>query len=339
MINSLKIKNFGLIDNIEWDDLGKINVVIGPNSTGKTFLLKAMYTSIKTLEIFGKGNENRSESEILSDRLYWTYQTERIGNLVRKGAADSLECSIEYDNKLFSYRFGKDTSKNINHITNRNNPIEDKSIFIPAKEVLTIQRNLLLLSETRTFGFDQTYYDLAMALNHPKTKGKSSKEVSKSRKILEDLIDGKIDIDSKSNQWVFKKGNEKYTLGVTAEGIKKIAIIDYLLGNRYLTKNSIMFFDEPEAGLHPHAIIKLLEIIQLLASYGIQVFIATHSYFVIKKLCLIAQQKNIDIPLLSLSPDEYTKTNLKEGMPENEIVTESVDLYKQRITETFGGWK
>ncbi len=339
MINNLEIKNFGLIKSIEWENLGKINVIIGPNSTGKTFLLKAIYTSIKTLEEFRKGNDKRSESEILSDRLYWTYQTEKIGNLVKKGSEGNLKFSIQHDEKLFSYQFGKDTSKNISHITNRCERLEDQSIFIPAKEVLSIQKNLIMLSETKTFGFDQTYYDLALALNHPKTKGKSSINIAESRKILKDLIDGNIDVDNKSNQWIFKKGNEKYSLGVTAEGVKKIAIIDYLLGNRYLGKNSIVFFDEPEASLHPHAITKLLEIIKLLADYGIQIFIATHSYFVIKKLCLIAQREKFDIPLLSLSKNNHRINNLKEGMPENEIINEAVSLYESEIINNLGDWE
>jgi len=41
---------------------------------------------------------------------------------------------------------------------------------------------------------------------------------------------------------------------VTAEGIKKIAILDTLLGNRYLDTSSIVFIDEPEAALHPQAV-------------------------------------------------------------------------------------
>ena len=47
MISSVKLKNFGPLKNIEWNDLGKINIIIGPNGTGKTFLLKSIYTAVK----------------------------------------------------------------------------------------------------------------------------------------------------------------------------------------------------------------------------------------------------------------------------------------------------
>ena len=50
-----------------------------------------------------------------------------------------------------------------------------------------------------------------------------------------------------------------------------------LIGNHFLTKDSIVFIDEPESGLHPGLLIELLDIIGLLASYGMQFFIASHS--------------------------------------------------------------
>ena len=62
-----------------------------------------------------------------------------------------------------------------------------------------------------------------------------------------------------------KKGNQKFPIGVTSEGIKKIAILDTLLGNRYLDANSIVFIDEPESALHPVAVSDLLDIIAVLA--------------------------------------------------------------------------
>jgi len=50
--------------------------------------------------------------------------------------------------------------------------------------------------------------------------------------------------------------------------------------------NSIVYFDEPEAALHPSAISALLDIVAILAERGIQFFLASHSYFVVKKLYL-----------------------------------------------------
>ena len=74
MLKSVEISSFGPIDKAECNDLGRINLFIGHNGSGKTFLLKALYSALRTVEIYRRGKEQRSEKEILSDKLYWTFQ-------------------------------------------------------------------------------------------------------------------------------------------------------------------------------------------------------------------------------------------------------------------------
>jgi predicted ATPase len=149
------------------------------------------------------------------------------------------------------------------------------------------------------------------------------------------MLDGKIEYDEAGNRWQFKKGNQKFSIGVTAEGIKKIAILDTLLGNRYLSPESVVFIDEPESALHPVAISQLLDIIAILASNGIQFFIASHSYFVIKKLFLIAQEQEMSIPVLSSVDGVWQQDDLKNGMPDNPIIDESIRLYREEVSQVL----
>ncbi len=145
------------------------------------------------------------------------------------------------------------------------------------------------------------------------------------------MFGGKVEYDDASSRWQFRTGNQKFPIGVTAEGIKKIAILDTLLGNRYLDKNSVIFMDEPESALHPKAISQLLDIIAKLAEEGIQFFLASHSYFVIKKLYLLAQEKGLSIPTISLFSEVWQAENLTDGMPNNPIIDESIRLYKEEV--------
>lgn len=291
---------------------------------------------MRTIEEYKRGDDRRSESEILSEKLYWTFQTEKIGDLVSKSATDSLSCEITYNGKEFNYRFGKDTTKNIFNITNLTSPRESNSIFLPSKEVLSIYHLILESREKdKLFGFDDTYLDLVRALAIPRTRGKNYAEFADSRRALEAILDGKVEYDESTRRWQFRKGNQKFAIGVTAEGIKKIAILDSLLANRYLDTESIIFIDEPESALHPAAIFKLLDIIYVLAESGIQFFLASHSYFVIKKLYLIARQKNISIPFISLnnSPNKAPQyDDLINGMPDNSIIDESIRLYQEEVS-------
>ena len=50
MIQKITIKNLGTIDNMSFDKFQNMNLIIGENGTGKTFLLKVLYTAMKTVE-------------------------------------------------------------------------------------------------------------------------------------------------------------------------------------------------------------------------------------------------------------------------------------------------
>ncbi|MDD2728233.1 ATP-binding protein [Malikia sp.] len=332
MINQIKLDNFGPLNGVNWSALGKINLVIGSNGSGKTFLLKSIYSSLRTLEDYKRGDEQRSASEILWEKLYWTFQAEKIGDLVSKGADAPLSSALTIEKEVFSYSFGKDTSKQISSLENLVPPRASNSIFLPAKEVLSLHQIILKSREQdKVFGFDDTYFDLAKALRISTSKGRNYDEFAKSRRQLEDILGGVVEYDEASGRWLFVRGRHKFPIGVTAEGIKKIAILDTLLGNRYLDTNSVVLIDEPESALHPTAISQLLDIVAMLAERGIQFFMASHSYFVVKKLYLIAQERGWSIPVISATGSDWACDDLKNGMPDNPIIAESIRLYQQEV--------
>jgi AAA15 family ATPase/GTPase len=342
MIANVQLQNFGPLEELRWSGLSSINLVIGGNGAGKTMLLKALYSAVRTLEEYKRGAENRSASEVLVDKLYWTFQQDKIGSLVTKGAEGPLRCTVSFQDADhgaadFMYEFGKSTTKQINVIENHVRPRRENSIFLPAKEVLSLHQVILTSRERdRAFGFDDTYVDLARALQLPRTKGMNFKGFSASRRKLEAMFGGRVSYNAASQRWEFQKGKQSFQIGVTSEGTKKIGILDTLLGNRYLGPGSIVFFDEPESALHPEAISALLDIIELMAESGVQIILASHSYFVIKKLCLIAQQKQRSIPVLSLAADGMHTGDLKDGMPDNPIIDESIRLYEQAVDLALG---
>ncbi len=336
-IEKLELHSYGLIDEFFCDKFSNINLIIGKNGTGKTYLLKAMYTAIKTLEEFKRGDDNRTTSDILCEKLRWTFQTEKLGDIVMKSSQNPLTFSLNIDNKTFNYQFSKDAAAKIINLKNDIGNKEGNSIFIPAKEVLSLFNIILRSRELdKAFGFDDTYYDLVRALRIAPKRGKNYSAFATSRNMLKELIDGKIDFDDDSGKWYYKKGNVKFSIGITSEGIKKISILDRLLANGYLDNSSILFIDEIESALHPSAISKFLDIIDIIANeMGIQVFIASHSYFVIKKLYLIARKRNCPVTCISLDENETKISDMCEGMPENSIIDESIRLYEEEIDEVL----
>ena len=84
MIESASLTNYGPITSLNVNNLGHINLLIGPNRSGKTFFLKALYSALRTIELYRRGKNIENDKEILFRKLYWTFQTDKIGNIVRR---------------------------------------------------------------------------------------------------------------------------------------------------------------------------------------------------------------------------------------------------------------
>lgn len=334
MIKAVELKNFGPIEKLNLKNLGRINLFIGPNRSGKTILLKALYCAQRTIEITDRGKNKMSDKDTLANKLYWAFQVDKIGNMVRRPESGPLSFAMKEKNgSEFSYSFGADTEKKIVRIENKCKPRDTNSVFIPAKEVLSLLDVIKNNREVRMeFGFDETYYDLAAALTPP-TQGKVAQVFNDVRGKLEAAIDGKVIYSKEKKLWQYVQGKNTFDINATSEGTKKIAIFDTLIANHFLSRDSIVFIDEPESGLHPGLLIELLDIIAMLAEYGMQFFIASHSYFVIKKLYLLAQKSGMSIPVVSFNKNgEVNEGNMKNGMPENAIIDESVKLYEEGLS-------
>ena len=130
MLDGIRLENFGPIPHLEWMGLGPINLLIGGNGSGKTFLLKILYSAMRTIEEYKRGDDRRTEAEILAEKLYWTFQPDKIGDLVTKGAV-SLSCAVRFNDGDFSYSFGRDTTKQITSLENGIPPRSSNSIFCP----------------------------------------------------------------------------------------------------------------------------------------------------------------------------------------------------------------
>ncbi|MCK6604155.1 MAG: ATP-binding protein [Ignavibacteriaceae bacterium] len=331
MIQSIKLRNCGPIKSIDWDQLGDINVIIGENSSGKTLLLKALYALVKSLEDYQRGDDSKTYKEVINEKLKWTFQLDRLGNLVTKGEKEKFKLEIDIDDRQALISFGANADKGVGEVLENVKRRDNNSVFIPAKEVISLA-NVIKSSRgiEKQFGFDDTYYDLILALEKNPTQGKIAQNFLSAFKDLKTITKG--DIDYFEGKWSYKNGNEKFNIYLVAEGYKKIAILERLIRNRTLNKGSILFVDEPEVFLHPQAEIKFVEMLHKLSCQGIQIFIATHSYFVIKKLILLSKINNSSIPIISLGLEsQISYDNLRTGFPDNSIIDVAISLYDEEV--------
>lgn len=332
MIKSVSINNLGAISELNVDNLGNINLIIGPNQSGKTFLLKALFAALKTVETYKRGKENRTDKDILSDKLYWTFQSSKLGDIVKKGEKSMSFTMLSDSDEVFTYSFGSSTTKQANIDTNTFAQRSSNSVFIPAKEIISIKDIILEAKEDNRFGFEEPYSDLAKALNRTQ-KGRNFKSFADARLNVSEMVGGRLEYNEDNKEWQFRDNNRRiFDIATTSEGVKKLSILDLLLGNHYLDNQSIILIDEVEANLHPSLIARLFDTILMLAQSGVQFFIASHSYFVIKRLYIMAHRNEMSIPVLSFDKGECMIGNLQKEMPKNPIVEESINLYKDEIS-------
>jgi len=349
MIQNITIENFLNFKQFKAPRLAGINLLIGDNDTGKTGLLKLLYAVSKTWEIYSRRHShgNPSFKKVLSEKIFDTFQPRsknKIGEFVTKGTKEKLKAEVTYQtnkvHQIISFKFGETTKKMINNCTDNIAMIGDNNvIFIPAKEVLTAYRAIKFTREQHYLaGFDDTYLDLIRMLEVPTLDSDQIGQLNGINQQLEALLGGEI--YQTDEDFLFKRGAQEFTMAMTAEGIKKMGIFSTLIRNRQLNVNTILFLDEPETALHPRAIRHLSEIIVSLAAMGIQIFLTSHNYFIIKQLSICARRENTSIFCFSLLNEQtHIETHfvdLKESMPSNSIVDEALDMFDQDVALDLG---
>lgn len=287
------------------------------------------------MEEYKRGDDIKTINEVLAEKLRWTFQVDKLGDMVTRSSNESLIFEMKLGTDQIGYQFSSSATSKVVTATAPSGKRETNSIFIPAKEVLSLYSIILKSREVdKSFGFDDTYYDLVKALRISPKKGKNYTAFSNSRKLLNSVIDGKVEYDETSGKWFYKNNrSQKFSIGATSEGVKKISIMDRLLSNGYLDNQSIIFIDEIESALHPTAICQFLDMVAKIATdMDLQFFISSHSYFVIKKLALIAKTNPGLVTCISLSKDKKPAVHdLSEGMPDNSIIDASIALYEEEV--------
>ncbi len=308
-IKAISIENFTVFksENLEFSD--GLNIVVGENGTGKSHLLKLLYALLVSINRIDYVSINRlprsglerfeKEMDIISSisntvdtSLMAFFKPEALDNLI---SYDKNQCDIHInlDTCQIGFHIIKSDSSDYPpeyahvDIDERNlatDFFEKSCVFIPAKEMLSFYEGFVPLYENRETSFDEIYYNLAKALSLPTLKNIQSYPVENQLLTkLEETLEGKILLE-RGRFYLASKNEHKTEIALVAEGLRKIATIAQLIANGSLTKNSILFWDEPEANLNPKLIKKMAEVLVELSRAGMQLFIATHSLFLVKEI-------------------------------------------------------
>ena len=101
---------------------------------------------------------------------------------------------------------------------------------------------------------------------------------------IQQIIDGNIIYDNQKRDFIYSKGQKNISIKNTASGIKSFGILQLLLLNGVLNKNSILILDEPENHLHPIWQLRYAKLLVIFEKNGITTLIASHSPYMIEAL-------------------------------------------------------
>ena len=131
---------------------------------------------------------------------------------------------------------------------------------------------------------------------------------------------GSIELNP-SGQFYLKLSSGNMEMHLVAEGLRKLATVARLIATGSLLDKGYLFWDEPEANLNPKIAKTVAKTILQIAASGIQVFIATHSLFLLRELHIHQQgdYKTLDTRCfgLHLGPDGVV--NVQQGSTMDDI--------------------
>ncbi|MEQ1590559.1 MAG: AAA family ATPase [Gallionella sp.] len=335
-LTALKLENFTAFEKLEVNFSPGINVLIGTNGTGKTHLLKLLYSSCSITE---------DSEATLSTKLIRNFRPfeDRIGRLIRRtGKSSTAKIAITREGGLkFSASFTNHTKDKLKiNIVNRSAWLASKviTVFIPVKEMLAHAPGFRSLYAKREVSFEGVYADIVDLAYLPKLSGPIDKDRTRLLNALQKAIEGKVVAKGEHFFLKNKQGDLEFTL--LAEGMRKLALIWLLIQNGTLLSGTILFWDEPEANLNPSLMGEVVEVILELQRLGVQVFLTTHNYVLLKEFDL-RKKKGDEIRYVSLfrensgavlanSSDDYS------GIDPNAIAGTFSDLYDRELKRSLG---
>jgi len=309
LIEKVSVKHFTVINEEIIMFAEGLNVVIGENGVGKSHILKLVYALVSVLhqsKIASLSPNKQSLQKMIAQKLLNVFKPDSLGRLVRRGTGrQRCEIKILFTNSQnnLSFDFSSASKTDVNITKMPTSFLEDAPIFFPTREVLSIFPGFADLYRNRHIEFDETYYDLCLALEATPLRGRRFGDIKPLLTPLETIIGGTIRVDNgRFYLAIYGKGNMEISL--VAEGIRKIAMLAYLITNGALKNKGTLFWDEPETNLNPKLIKQVAQSLVALAKSEIQIFIASHSLFLLREIEIILSKTKVSQRYIVLSSDE-----------------------------------
>lgn len=310
MLESLVLKNFTVFPDAHFKFGKHLNVFVGENGAGKTHVLKVAYcvlaVSARGAKESSNGNPTKAYlQKALADKLRGVFRPDEIGRLVRRqpgrGRAE-VKCGFDL--------VGQELAFSLNSTSKTEVALEElpmtwsqfMPVYLPTRELLTIAPGFVSLYDSAYLPFEETWRDTALLLQGFLVKGPRESTIRDLLKLLEGAMGGRVETDA-AGRFYLRTPSGNIEMHLVAEGLRKLAMLARLIATGSLVGEFVdirqtsifghptLFWDEPEANLNPRTIKAIARTILQLCQRGTQVFIATHSLFLLRELYILQQNE------------------------------------------------
>ena len=294
----LEIKNIGPIHEANIN-LGKLNIIGGANSTGKSTSSRLLYCFLFSASKEGKNyydgmvgaeksqmgdssssqiNQNEKYMEVMleifqSEFDYSPVDNEYgIGTASFKGEADENNNDFDWTLYVGHDESGTELRQKLDDPLFLGNVVYMDSIS--PLEVMRLEDNMKMPHHFKAL-FDKFRYKSERDVDEDLNSKFSSK--------ITDLIHGRFeymedDLDYNGEGFKFERDNVSFSMKTSSSGLKQIGSIQMLINNNQLARNDFLIIDEPEVNLHPEWQVRLAELLVILVhDLNVTVYVNSHS--------------------------------------------------------------
>jgi predicted ATPase len=327
---SLRLENFTAFRDASFDFTPGVNAFVGENGTGKTHVMKALYAMQLT-----QSRVSRSINSTLEE----LFQTKNGADIVRLGI----------DNSVVTYADGFYADDEWSYAIQRGGPAwlavdkrtskTERPVFIPAIDMMGHTKGFTEAYEEIRLDFDLTCRDVVNLLRLERRTGKIEASSNEHLdKPLTRLLNGEIERDTEGRFYLaLERG--RLPMPMVAEGLRKIATLIQIERNGWLSPGTTLFWDAPEVNLNPLLMDEVVGAILSLTRRGVQVFLATHSYVILKELDLQTRKGDAVRYFAFQQGLEGTTVNATEDfalLRPNPILEQYDSLYDRELTRSTG---
>lgn len=302
-LKKLSVKNFTVFSDQTFEFAPSLNLIVGANGTGKTHVLKLIYSIVNAMadqDEQKRGTKPTKEflEKKIATELIDSFRPDQLGRLIRRQPGRS-RCDVSARFTLLrmvNFSFNSTSKKTVNLDRLPLKWVEKLPVYLPTRELLTFCPWFLPLYETTNIPLSSIYRDTCLLLAAPLARGPRLQQINTLLEPIEKTMGGKVESD-KTGRFYLRNDSGQMEMSLVAEGHRKLAMLARLIATGQLIQKGFLFWDEPEANLNPAVIKQVARTILDLCRSGIQVFIATHSLFLMRELdILMRSEEYADTP-------------------------------------------